>query len=394
MEKQQSHRIESIDLLRGLVMILMVLDHARKYFGYGSFFANPEDLSTTTPLLFLTRWITHFCAPVFVFLAGTAAFLYGSRTEKTSQVSWFLLTRGLWLILLELTIVNFGWTFDITLGLHILQVIWAIGFSMVCLSALVYLPKWALVGLGFILVAGHNLLDSVIFEEGVFAWIWSALHFRNVLLIGSERAVVFAYPLIPWIGLMVLGYAFGNLYKKGFDANKRKKLLLILGTSAIAAFVVLRLFNIYGDSSSWNNQGNHIYSVMSFFNTTKYPPSLLFLLMTIGPSLLFLYFTEDIHNKVTKAVIVLGRVPLFFYVIHIYVLHFLAIFGLIAAGRAWTEYIMTIQVFSNTTLADFGFGLPVVYLIWIIVTVALFPVCKRYMEYKANNRAKWWLSYL
>jgi uncharacterized membrane protein len=394
MEKPKGHRIESIDLLRGLVMILMALDHARAYFGYGSFFAEPTDLTTTTPLLFFTRWITHFCAPVFVFLAGTAAFLYGTRREKTGQVAWFLLTRGLWLILLEVTVVNFGWTFDVTLSFHILQVIWAIGFSMVCLAGLVFLPKWALLTVGIILVAGHNLLDSVTIGGTVGTWIWSILHLQNIILLGPASAIDIHYPVIPWIGLMVLGYAFGELYKKGFDARQRKKLLLILGNGAIAAFVVLRLFNIYGDPRPWSPQGNFTFSLISFFNTTKYPPSLLFLLMTMGPSLIFLYMTEELQNKVTQAVVVLGRVPLFFYVIHIYLIHILAILGLMIAGRAWTEYILTARVFFNATLADYGYGLPVVYLIWILVTVALFPLCKRYMDYKANNRARWWLSYL
>jgi uncharacterized membrane protein len=193
---------------------------------------------------------------------------------------------------------------------------------------------------------------------------------------------------------MVLGYAFGELYRKGFDARQRKKLLLILGNGAIFAFVILRLFNIYGDPHPWSPQENFTFSLISFFNTTKYPPSLLFLLMTMGPSLIFLYCTEDIHNKVTSAVLVLGRVPLFFYVTHIYLFHILAILGLIVVGRVWTEFILTAQVFFTAALADYGYGLPIVYLMWILVTVALFPLCKRYMDYKANNRAKWWLSYL
>ncbi|MGD0339995.1 MAG: heparan-alpha-glucosaminide N-acetyltransferase domain-containing protein [Bacteroidota bacterium] len=395
MENFKKHRIESIDLLRGTVMIIMALDHVRDYIGYGSWFSDPTNLETTTPLLFFTRWITHFCAPVFVFLAGTSAFLYGARQRTTKEVSWFLLTRGIWLIFVELVIVNFAWTFDITLSNHILQVIWAIGISMVLLAGIIFLPRPVILSIGIILVAGHNLLDSIILDgTSVGALLWYALHQSKVVIFDSNSAINFAYPLIPWIGLMTLGYIFGTLYHQEFDAGKRKKWLLWMGIAAVLSFVILRTFNIYGESSHWSTQKSGIFTILSFLNTTKYPPSLLFLLMTIGPAFFFLYTMENVRNKISGAVIIFGRVPFFFYVIHIYLAHLFGILGLIYAGRNWSDYIMTGEFFGNETLSNFGFNLYVVYLIWILVIIIMFPLCKWYNTYKTNNRNKWWLSYL
>jgi uncharacterized membrane protein len=388
------YRIESIDLLRGLVMVLMALDHAREFFGYGTFFRDPTDLKTTTACLFATRWVTHFCAPVFVFLAGTGARLYGSRRDSRRSAARYLLTRGLWLILLEFTVVNLAWSFNITFSIQIFQVIWVIGFSMVCLSALVYLPECALLVLGLILVAGHNLLDFITSDAVTSHWIWYALHEQNVLITGPDSGILFVYPVLPWIGVMILGYVFGGLYVKGFDAARRKKLLLWMGGGAVGLFALLRLINIYGDPAPWGLQKNFLFSLMSFVNTTKYPPSLLFLLMTLGPSLLFLWATENIQNRLTKPLVVLGRVPLFFYIIHLYFIHLLAIPAVMLAGRPWQDIILTVQGFVTMRLADYGYGLGVVYVIWIIAVVSLYPVCKWYYNYKAHHRDRWWLSYL
>jgi uncharacterized membrane protein len=395
MENSKKHRIESIDLLRGTVMIIMALDHVRDYIGYGSWFSDPTDLATTTPLLFLTRWITHFCAPVFIFLAGTSAFLYGTRQRSTKQISWFLFTRGMWLLFVELVIVNFAWTFDITLSGHMLQVIWAIGMSMVCLAAIIFLPKSAIFSIGIILVAGHNLLDSIILEgNSALDIIWYILHQPNLVIINSNSSIYFAYPLIPLIGLMALGYVFGSLYHQEFDPVRRKKWLLWMGIICIALFIILRTFNIYGEPSRWDTQKSGIFTIMSFLNTTKYPMSLLFLLMTIGPAFIFLYATENIRNKITGAVIIFGRVPFFFYVIHIYLAHLFGMLGLIYSGRSWSDYIMTQNWFGSELLANYGFNLYIVYLIWILVIIIMFPLCKWYNTYKMNNRNKWWLSYL
>jgi uncharacterized membrane protein len=395
MDASRKYRIDSIDLLRGVVMVLMALDHVRDFFHLGSFFRDPMDLTATTPILFFTRWVTHFCAPVFVFLAGTAAFLYGTRRETTRQISWFLLTRGVWLILLEHTLVGLAWTFDISHSTYTFQVIWAIGISMVILSLLVYLPKWLIAAFGIVLIVGHNVLDPIVLEGTSFpALLWYALHQRNYVTVGSGTLLMFIYPVIPWIGLMAMGYVFGGLYRKGFDAETRKRRLLQFGAGAMVLFTLLRAFNIYGDPSHWTTQENILYSILSFINTTKYPPSLLFLLMTIGPSLIFLYFTEGLKGKVTRSLVIIGRVPLFFYVLHIYLVHLLAIGGIVFAGRAWTEMILVADVWINASLIDYGYDLRVVYLAWIFVLLVMFPLCKSYNTYKANNRAKWWLSYL
>ena len=256
-------RIESLDLLRGVVMILMALDHSRMYFGMGSWFADPTDLATTAPMLFFTRWITHFCAPVFVFLAGTSAFLYGTRNKTKKDISWFLFTRGIWLLFVELIIVGYGWTFDVTFSLHFLQVIWALGMSMVCLSAFVYLSKRFIFIIGMILVAGHNLLDSVSMD-GTTATnlIWYALHQEKVIVLGSHSIIALHYPLIPWPGLMALGYIFGTFYQEEFDAARRKKWLVCMGIGAVFLFVLLRAFNLYGDPSHWGPQHSFIYSTL------------------------------------------------------------------------------------------------------------------------------------
>ena len=395
MENSTKYRIESIDLLRGFVMVIMALDHVRKYFHYGSFFIDPTDLTTTTPAIFFTRWITHFCAPVFVFLAGTSAYLYGSRRNNPKNVSWFLFSRGLFLIILELTIVNFGWTFDITLSFHLLQVIWAIGVSMVFLSAAVYLPMRVIFSIGFVIVIGHNLLDPIVVKgSSINSFIWYALHQKGSILLSDNCLIHFAYPALPWIGLIFLGYVFGILYRKGFEPEKRKKYLLLIGCVSVLLFVMIRAFNLYGDMSPWEVQDTYGYSLLSFLNTTKYPPSLLFILMTIGPSLIFLYFAENIKNKLSKSLIVIGRVPLFYYVIHIYVIHLTGIIAIILSGRAWTVMILTANSFMTRSLISYGFDLYIVYSIWIVVIAALYPLCKIYNEYKKRNKSKWWLSYL
>ncbi len=392
---QKSYRIESIDLLRGIVMVIMALDHVRVYFHYGSFFGNPTDLSTTTPFIFFTRWITHFCAPVFVFLAGTSAFLYAQRKESTREVAKFLFMRGIWLIILEFTIISFAWNFDITFSLQFLQVIWAIGISMVCMAGLVFLPKKWLLFAGIVLVCGHNLLDGIMMEgTSLIAILWYVLHQQNFIPIGSESAIFILYPVIPWIGLMVLGYSFGMLYQKGFDAEKRKNWLIKMGSGAIVLFLLLRAFNVYGDPSPWSTQNSFTYSVLSFLNTTKYPPSLLYLLMTLGPSLLFLYWAEKKRNSLTNFFVIIGRVPLFYYVLHIFLIHLLAIGGVMFAGHPWTDMILTTDAFMSGNLATYGYSLGVVYGVWVLVIALLFPVSKWYQHYKMQNKDKWWLSYL
>jgi uncharacterized membrane protein len=391
----QNTRIESIDLLRGLVIILMALDHVRMYFGLGTWYAEPTDLATTTPLLFFTRWITHFCAPVFVFLTGTSAFLYGMRKANIKETALYLFTRGLWLILVELIIVNFAWTFDITYSFRILQVIWAIGISMVVLSALVFLPNRLIFAIGIILVFGHNLLDSIRVQgSSVLDIIWYTLHQPGSVFIDSTHLINFVYPVLPWIGLMALGYVLGAFYKKDFPAEQRKRWLLTIGICATLLFFLLRGFNLYGEPRDWQAQNSLVLSLMSFLNTTKYPPSLHFLLMTMGPALIFLSTMETITNQFVKPVIVFGRVPFFFYIVHLYLIHTLAMLMLVYQGRDWSEYVLSARGIMSGTLRDFGLSLEAVYVIWLLVLLLLYPLCRGYQKYRENNPSKWWLSYL
>ena len=392
--KPKSPRIESIDILRGVIMVLMALDHVRAYFHYGSFFSDPTNLETTTPVLFFTRFITHFCAPVFVFLAGTSAFLYGCRKTK-KEVFKFLFTRGIWLIFLEIVVNNLIWTFDLTYSFLILQVIWTIGICMVCLSFLIYLPKKVILAIGIILVAGHNALDGIVLEGQSFqSIIWYILHQGKFFVFSPDSILYIHYPVLPWIGLMALGYVFGTFYQKGFEATVRKKWLLYLGFGAIILFFGLRLVNIYGDLVPWTSQETTAKTIISFFNVTKYPPSLLYLCITMGPALLFLYAVETTKNKVTNFFLVFGRVPLFYYFLHMLVIHSLAIVSILIFGGHWQDMIIDAESFLNKNLLSYGYSLFAVYLIWIGVILLLYPICKKYMIYKANNKDKWWLSYL
>ena len=395
------YRIESIDLLRGVVMVLMALDHTRDYFHLGALVNDPTALTTTTPVIFFTRFITHFCAPVFVFLAGTSAFLYGSRKTKPA-LSKFLITRGVWLILVEIIIMDFIWFFDISYSTILLQVIFAIGISMIVLGLLIYLPKKAILALAIIIIAGHNLLDGITAEGKSFSSIvWYTLHQHSFIGFSENFVMIFDYPVLPWIGVMASGYCFGGLYTKDFNVTMRKKWLLSLGIGATALFFVLRSINIYGDLVPWTTQKNTIYTIMSFLNVTKYPPSLSFILITLGPAFLFLCATESIKNKITDFFLVFGRVPFFFYVLHAFTIHLFALLRLLITGSDWKIMILdwkaimlSESVLADSKLASYGYPLWVVYLIWIGIVLLLYPLSKKYMIYKANNKDKWWLSYL
>ena len=389
-----TQRITSVDFLRGVVMIIMALDHVRMYFALGTWYAEPTDLSTTTPLLFFTRWITHFCAPVFVFLTGTSAFLYGSNKTRISQLSWYLFTRGLWLIIAELTIVNFAWTFDTTFSFRILQVIWAIGASLILLSILVFLPIKIIFAVGIILVFGHNLLDPITVNGISFRdLLWYALHQPNAFFLGNTTVSLF-YPILPWLGLMALGYVFGTFYTKDFDEQRRRRWLVLIGLGAVLLFLALRGFNLYGEPGAWSTQRSSLFTVMSILNTSKYPPSLHFLLMTMGPALILLASSERMRPRITNPIVIFGRVPFFFYVLHLYFIHVFAMLALVFAGRAWSEYILTARAIASGTLSSFGLRIEAVYLVWMLLIVLLYPLCKWYQRHKENNPTKWWLSYL
>jgi uncharacterized membrane protein len=274
-------------------------------------------------------------------------------------------------------------------------VIWAIGFSMICLSFFIYLPKKIILIIGLILIAAHNLLDDIVMQgNSLKSIIWYLLHQDQFLVMSPTRLVAFHYPVIPWIGLMALGYCFGSFYLIDFDAKLRKKWLLILGFGSIALFFLIRGINIYGDLVPWSIQKNTTFTILSFFNTTKYPPSLVFLLMTVGPSFIFLYLTENFKNKLADFFIVFGRVPLFFYFLHVLVIHAVAIIGILIFGGTWQDMILTKDVFMNSKLINYGYSLTVVYFVWIGLIILLYPFCKKYMVYKLSHKEKWWLSYL
>ncbi|WP_136479842.1 DUF1624 domain-containing protein [Cognatitamlana onchidii] len=390
----KSKRIESIDILRGLVMIIMALDHTRDYFHYGAFFSDPTDLETTTPFLFFTRFITHYCAPVFVFLAGTSAFLYG-RNKTKPELFKFLFTRGLWLIVLEVVVNNFFWWFDISYSFIVLQVIWAIGISMIALSLLQFLQRKVLLVVGFVILFGHNILDSIVLKgDSLAAILWYILHQGGQLATGPNSVIGAYYPVLPWIGIIILGFCLGTLYDKSFKSRTRQKWLIILGFGAVILFFIVRGLNVYGDLSPWSYQSTTTKTIMSFFKVTKYPPSLAYSLITLGPALLFLFAIENIKNKITDFLLVFGRVPLFYYFLHILVIHLLAVLGLIMLNGNWRDMILTANTFKNATLINYGYSIAIVYMVWCFVIALLYYPCKRYMLYKANNKNKWWLSYL
>ncbi|MEO6453474.1 MAG: heparan-alpha-glucosaminide N-acetyltransferase domain-containing protein [Ginsengibacter sp.] len=389
---QTGYRIQSIDLLRGLVMIIMALDHTRDYFHWSAMLFDPLDLEKTSIPIFLTRWITHYCAPVFVFLAGTSAFFIGVRKGK-KELSAFLLKRGLWLIVLEITVISFGWFFNIHFTLIVLQTIWALGFGMIALSALIHLPKRLILITAIAIIFGHNLLDLVhVAGQNAPALGWSLLHDPNGFVFSSLTLIV-GYPVLSWIGVMAAGYCLGELYVR-YSHEKRKKILLYLGLSAIFIFILLRFINIYGDSKPWSAQHTSAFTFFSFVNTTKYPPSLLYILMTLGPALIFLALAEKPLNRFTRIITVYGRVPLFYYVLHIYFIHLLAMLAAQLTGYNWSNMILHSFPGNIPSLRHYGFHLWFVYVVWIIIVVALYPLCKWYNKYKIVHKEKWWLSYL
>ena len=376
-------RIDSIDLVRGLIMVLMALDHVRDFFAPGGF--NPRD--ATEPALFMTRWITHFCAPVFVLLAGTSAFLYGGRGRTTQELSRFLLTRGIWLVLMELTLVRLAWTFSFDLSYFFSQVIFAIGASMIALSALVFLPRRAIAVIALVLIAGHNLLDWVKADSlGAAAPLWNFLHEPALLQFGGVKWFA-VYPLIPWIGVMAAGYALGPLFT--LERATRTRWLSGLGAVAVVGFVLLRASNVYGDPAPWQMQDDLTATILSFVNCEKYPPSLLYLAMTLGPALLVLAAVEHAKGPLARWITTYGRVPLFYYVAHVFVIHALAVIF------AWTSGVATNWLFGPFPAdkpAGYGLGLPGVYAIWLLVVVALYPPCRWFAAVK-RRRSEWWLSY-
>lgn len=385
-------RISSVDLLRGAVMIIMALDHTREFFHYDAQLSNPLNLNTTTPVLFFTRWITHFCAPVFVFLSGTSAYLQSARKSK-KELSIFLITRGLWLILAEITIVNLIFSFDISFSTIALEVIWAIGISMMILGLVIWLPFEIILTLGLLIVLGHNALDFYERKQITpFSAGYNLIHRVGFHQFLGNHLLMILYPFLPWTGLMMLGYCLGKVLRND-NAAYRKRFLVIAGLSTIALFIVLRAINIYGDPFRWSEQPTGFRTFLSFINTSKYPPSLFFISMTIGPALLLLAWWDTIQNAFTRIVSVYGRVPFFYFVVHFFILHLFTTITFFLRGHTYAEG-MADQVFTKFVKPGEGFTLTTVYMIWIAVVIALYPLCKWYDNYKTKHKEKKWLRYL
>ncbi len=396
-------RIDSVDLLRGIVMVIMLLDHTRDFVHSDGLRFDPTDISRTYPLLFFTRWITHFCAPIFVFLAGTGAYLQVLRGKSKHELSRFLVSRGLWLIVLEFTVVRLGVFFSLDYQnlLGFMQVIWVIGVSMIVLAGLIHLPLRAIAWIGIGMIVAHNLLDGIQVQgwrgpgsptPGFGASLWIILHQGGIFFpVGFPGpGMVVLYPLIPWIGVMAAGYAFGAVYK--LDPVERRRWLLRYGTALTVAFVVIRAINWYGDPEPWSVQRSAVMTVLSFLDVSKYPPSLLFLLMTLGPALIFLGLFDRVERRrPTEPLIVFGRVPMFFYLLQWPVAHGFGLLASMAAGKPTAHLIGAL--IGNAPGPDAGFGLGTVYLAWIAGTLLLYPLCKWYAGLKATGRYRW-MSYL
>ena len=403
--KQVKQRIGSVDLLRGLVMVIMLLDHTREFVHADAFLFNPTDLSKTNIALFFTRWITDFCAPTFVFLAGISIYLQRIRGKNTKELAKFLLTRGIWLIVVEFTIVRFAVFFNLDYSfLGVAEVIWIFGVSMIVMAGLIYFPVRVVGGLGLVMIALHNLLDRMnpamtspgTSPSGSQA-LWIFLHQPGMVpIFGGLTKVFVAYPLIPWIGVMAAGYALGSIYSWG--AERRRKWLLTLGMIASVVFVILRAINAYGDPAPWSGQSSAVFTFLSFLNTTKYPVSLLFLLMTLGPSLLVLGALDgnrsDRDGVIAKILITYGHVPLFYFILQMFVAHIAGIVLGFLNGQD-TGFLFTNFPFAENVRAPagFGFSLPVVYTAWITGVVLLYPLCLWYGNLKRRS-GHWLFSYL
>lgn len=387
MNNSGNYRLSSLDILRGFIVILMALDHIRDFFGPTPF--QPEDLSKTYPALFFTRWITHLCAPVFVFLAGTSAWLYGNKVNDKRALSRFLLTRGLWLVLLEFLVTNLSMMFDWpwNKGFLLAMVLWAIGISMIVLAGLVHLSMRWILGIGLVLIAGHNLLDGIAPEAwGSFAWLWKVLHVGGSFILLNAQppfGLVIAYPLIPWIGVIALGYAFGPVMR--WEPARRQQFLVQAGIGMIVFFIVLRATNIYGDVRDWAPQERgFMYSALSFINASKYPPSLLYLCMTLGPGALLLLLFERWKGILPSFFQVFGQVPFFFYLIHFSFVHMLSRFY-----YGWENDML----FNSGATPGYVPDLKVVYAVWAIVIGVMYFVCRWYGKYKFSHNY-WWLKYI
>jgi uncharacterized membrane protein len=389
-------RHTGVDAVRGAVMVIMALDHVREFFHADAMVFQAEDLARTNPVLFLTRWITHLCAPGFVFLAGVAAQRRLVRGGSTAGLSRYLWTRGLWLIVLELTVMRFALNFRMSGQDPLLLIILvALGASMIVLAGLVHLPAPVVGGIGMAVVAGHNLLDPIRpADVGALAPLWNLLHAPGVFLVGG-LPVVAGYPILPWAGVMAVGFAAGRVFD--LEPARRRRLLTVTGLALLAGFVALRTVNQYGDPSPWSVHASPVMTALSFLRTTKYPPSLQFVLMTLGPLLLLLAWCERWRPAPTHPLVVIGRVPLFYYVAHFYLAH------VAASAVAAVQYGPSLAFLSgpfpsmggSRDLFPQGFGHPlwVTYLAWASLVAVVYPLCRWYGRFK-RERQPWWGRYL
>ncbi len=396
--KKVYQRLDSIDFLRGLVMVIMLLDHTREYLHADAFRFSPTDLTKTNVVLFLTRWVTHFCAPTFVFLAGTSVYLQLSRGKSRAELSRFLLTRGLWLIVLEFTLVRFTIFFNVNYSfLGLAEVIWTFGVSMIVLAALIFLPVRVVAVIGIGMIALHNLLDGINVPPATamagtpapdtLQKLWLVLHQPGIVPLFNNGTKIFvAYPLIPWLGVMAAGYSLGVVYT--WDAERRKRFLYRLGLALIILFVLIRALNIYGDPQAWESQASFAFTVLSFLNVTKYPASLLFLLLTLGTALLVLAWTDDTRKDgiSSRILITFGRVPLFYFLLQMFVAHGLGVLFSLLAGKSVDYLFLNFPASATDAPPDAGFPLWVVYAAWLGGLVVLYPLCRWYGQVKQRRR--------
>lgn len=390
-------RIDSIDVLRGIVMVIMAIDHVRDFVHDQAYTGDPLNVLTTTPVLYFTRWITHLCAPTFVFLSGLSIYLQSIQKTK-GELSSFLFKRGIWLIFVEFGLISLAMTFNPFYNLLVFQVIWSIGISMIILSLLSRLPYKIVLAVGLLIVLGHNSLDFWEAESGFKAGFWWDLFHHGsfaIYPINGDHFIAIMYPFVPWTGLMILGYCFGIFFTAKFTLAQRQKILLWFGISLLGFFVVLRGINVYGDPHPWTTQADGFKTFLSFINVNKYPPSLAYMSVMIGIAMLGLAFLENFQNRITNLFRTFGRTAFFYYILHFYVAHLFAMILFFYNGHTMDDAWKALQKIPFLfQIPGEGVGLGGVYLLWILLIIGLYPLCKWYDGYKSAHKEKWWLSYL